>query len=85
MAAELETTRKEVVDLNRQLEEKSKDLGRAESDLELTRRTSEVRLVRSRFKLTDTCKLQFQFQFISLIELEHQGWNSCTDMCPIKQ
>jgi len=83
MAAELETTRKEVVDLNRQLEEKSKDLGRAESDLELTRRTSEVRLVRSKFKLTDTCKLQFQF--ISLTELEHQGWNSCTDMCPIKQ
>jgi len=28
---------------------------------------------------------QFQFQFISLIELKHQGKNSCTDRCPSKQ
>jgi len=28
------------------------------------------------------CGFQFQFQFISLIEPEHQGKNSCTDRCP---
>ena len=30
-------------------------------------------------------KIQFQFQSISLIELEHHGRNSCTDRCPQRQ
>jgi len=27
--------------------------------------------------------IKFQFQYILLIELEHQGKNSCTDKCPL--
>ena len=45
VGSELETKRNEIVELNRQLADRSDDLGRARSDLEETKKICKVRFV----------------------------------------
>jgi len=45
LTAQLESAHKQVVELSTQLEEKSRDLGQAKSDLDVFRRTSKVQFM----------------------------------------